>query len=142
MPIRVSPGPGSDQTRGAAVGLGLALVTAAVLALLPHEWARGATANLTLIAAIYVGFSLASAGRLALVKQAAGCAVFVALALLGLWVSWWFLVAGLALHGGWDFLHHGERGKGVVPWWYVPFCAAYDWALAVFVALFLAAPQT
>ena len=134
-------GPGLDGTRGAAIGLGLALATATILALLPHAWARGATANLlTLIAAIYVGFSLASGGRLGLVKQAAGCAFFVVLALLGLWVSWWFLVAGLALHGGWDWLHHGERGKETVPGWYVPFCAVYDWTLAILVAVFFAGP--
>lgn len=114
-----------------------------VLALLPPQWARGATANLlTLIAAIYVGFALASEDQLALFRQAAGCALFLALALLGLWLSWWFLVAGLALHGGWDVLHHGERGQGVIPRWYVPFCAAYDWVLALFVAFFFAAPAT
>jgi hypothetical protein len=122
------------------IGLGLALVTCLVLALLPPDLARGAVSNLlTLIAAIYVGFALASQGRLPLAKQVAGCAFFVALALLGLWVNWWFLVAGLALHGGWDYLHHGEAGHGVMPRWYVPFCAVYDWALALFVAVFFAA---
>lgn len=122
--------------REVLVGLGLAFATCISLVLLPVEWARDAIANLlTLIAAIYVGFSLASQGRLALTKQVAGCLFFVTLALLGLWVNWWFLVAGLALHGGWDFLHHGEYGHGVVPHWYVPFCAVYDWAVALFVAV-------
>jgi hypothetical protein len=48
------------------LGLGLALVTCLILALLPPDMARGAVSNLlTLIAAIYVGFALASQGRLA-----------------------------------------------------------------------------
>lgn len=122
--------------RSIAIGLLLAAVTAIFLALLPDDWARGAAANLlTLIAAIYVGFALASHGRLNLIRQVAGCAGFVALALAGLWFSWWFIVAGLALHGLWDYLHHGDHGHGVVPRWYVPFCAWYDWAVAAFVAV-------
>ena len=126
--------------REALIGLFLALITCLFLALLPIEWARGATANLlTLIGSIYVGFALASKGELGIIKQVAGCVFFVALALLGLWVSWWFLVVGLALHGVWDFLHHGDNGKGVVPQWFVPFCAVYDWAVALFIALFFIA---
>ncbi len=120
-------------------GIGLALVTCLFLALLPVEWARGATSNLlTLIAAIYVGFALASKGQLGIVKQVTGCAFFVIFALLGLWASWWFLVTGLALHGFWDLLHHDEKGQGVVPRWYVSFCAVYDWIVALFIALFFA----
>jgi hypothetical protein len=122
--------------REITIGLVFAVATCVGLALLPAHLARGAASNLlTLIAAIYVGFSLASAGRLSLLRQVLGCAFFVAFALLGLWFSWWFLVAGLALHGLWDFVHHGERGHGVIPRWYVPFCAVYDWILAVFVAV-------
>jgi hypothetical protein len=117
-------------------GLGLAAATCIGLALLQGEWARGAAANLlTLIAAIYVGFSLSSQGRLGLPRQLIGCVSFVALALLGLWVNWWFLVAGFALHGGWDYLHHGVHGQGVVPRWYAPFCAVYDCVVALFLAL-------
>ena len=125
--------------RDVLIGTGIAVVTCVVLAFLPEEWARGAVANLlTLIGAIYVGFALASEGKLNIFKQILGCAFFVTLALLGLWISWWFLVAGLALHGVWDYLHHGEHGHGVVPRWYVPFCAFYDWWVALFVALFFA----
>ncbi len=121
-------------------GIGLAFITCLLLAFLPSELARGATAILlTVIAAIYVGFALASKGRLSILKQVAGCIFFVTLALLGLWINWWFLVVGLALHGVWDYLHHGERGKDTVPQWYIAFCAFYDWAVAVFVALFFAA---
>jgi hypothetical protein len=123
--------------RETLLGLGLAVTTCIGLALLPAAWARGAAANLlTLIAAIYVGFALASQGRLPLTKQVIGCAFFVTLALLGMWLNWWFLIVGLALHGGWDYLHQGKAGHGVVPAWYIPFCAIYDWMVALFLALF------
>ncbi len=122
------------------IGIVLAVVTSLGLVLLPTEMARGAVSvQLTLIAAIYIGLALASHGKLSVRRQIFACGVFVALALLGLWYSWWFSVAGLALHGGWDFLHHRERGHGVVPNWYAPLCAVYDWAVALFVALWFAA---
>lgn len=125
--------------RNGLAGLGLALVTCLFLISLPPEWARGVASNLlTLIGAIYVGFALASKGQLPVFRQVLGCAFFVTLALLGLWINWWFLVAGLALHGVWDWLHHGTQGHGVVPRWYIPFCAFYDWAVAAFIAVFFA----
>jgi hypothetical protein len=129
----------AELMREALAGTALAVATCVLLALLPLEWARGAVSNLlTLIGAIYVGFALTSKGRLNVFKQIAGCVFFVAFALLGLWMSWWFLVAGLALHGVWDYLHRGKHGHGVVPKWYVPFCALYDWVVAIFVAVFFA----
>ena len=121
--------------RETIIGFSLAAATCIVLALLPVEWARDVTAILlTLIASIYIGFSVGSNGQLPLFSQVIGCVFFVALALLGLWVSWWFLAAGLALHGVWDYLHHGKHGRGVVPKWYVPLCAVYDLTVALFVA--------
>lgn len=118
------------------IGALLAAATCAALWPLDEPLARGVVSHLlTLIAAIYVGFALASQGKLALWVQVGGCAGFVALALAGLWKGWLWLVLGLALHGVWDFVHHGERGQGVVPVWYVPACASYDWVLAAFVAL-------
>ena len=120
------------------LGLALAGITCAALWPLPAEQARGAVAILlTLIAAGYIGVALAAHGQLSLRRQVAGCAVFVALALAGLWMdptsAWVALAAGLVLHGVWDFLHHGEHGHAVVPAWYVPACAAYDWLVAAFV---------
>jgi len=116
------------------IGLGLAVLTCAVLWPLPPEIARGAVSHLvTLIGSVYVGFALASPDRMSVSRQIAGCALFMALALAGLWLSWWWLVAGLVLHGLWDLLHHREHEHGTMPSWYVPACAAYDWTLAAFV---------
>ena len=120
--------------REVLIGLILAVATCVVLVFLPVEWARDFTAILlTLIAAIYIGFSIGSNGRLPLFKQIFGCTFFIAMALLGLWASWWFLAIGLALHGFWDYLHHGKHGRGIVPKWYVPLCAVYDLTVALFV---------
>ena len=122
-----------------SIGLILALVTCIFIWLLPNEWARGAVSNLlTLISSIYVGFALVSGSKSEILKQVIGCAFFVALSLLGLWLNWWFLVVGLFLHGFWDFLHHKPNGGKVAPQWYIPFCAFYDWGVAIFVGYYYA----
>lgn len=128
---------GSSNVPEILLGIALAALTSVFLAILPHSWAMDAIANLlTLIAALYVGAMLRDRRPAAMALEIAGCAIFVAFALSGLWFSPWLFVAGFALHGGWDYLHHGPRLSGVVPGWYIPFCAAYDWAIALVVALF------
>lgn len=128
--------------REALIGLGLAGTSCLALTILPPDRARGVAASLlTLIAAIYIGLALGSQGTLSLSRQIMAATVIIALALAGLWFNWWFIVAGLALHGVWDSLHHGARGHGVVPAWYVPFCAVYDVAVALFMALYFALGQ-
>lgn len=124
--------------REIVVGIVLAIATYAVLILLPLERGREAIAILlAFIAAVYVGFALASRGAVSFPVQALGASFFVICSFLGLWIDWWFLVVGLLLHGVWDFMHHGKLGHGVLPYWYVPFCAAYDWTMAVLVAVLL-----
>ncbi|HKJ71275.1 MAG TPA: hypothetical protein VKA55_05945 [Gammaproteobacteria bacterium] len=120
--------------RGPALGAVLAAATAAPLALLPPVAARAAAANLlTLIAAVYVGMAMAGASRRFLVIQITGAAGFFLLAVLGLWLDGWWIVAGLVLHGLWDLPHH-QHPAGVVPAGYPGLCAVYDWVLVLFLA--------
>jgi hypothetical protein len=122
------------------IGFGLAVATCIVLGMLPAELSRDVTAIfLTLIASIYTGFSLASNRQLPLIKQIIGCTFFITLALLSMWLSWWFPVAGLGLHGVWDYLHRGKHGQGIIPCWYVPFCGVHDWVVALFIAVMYSA---
>jgi hypothetical protein len=110
------------------IGFGLAVATCIVLGMLPAELSRDVTAIfLMLIASIYTGFSLASNDQLPLIKQIIGCIFFITLALLGIWLSWWFPVAGLGLDGVWDCLHRGKHSQGIIPYRYGPYCAVYDW---------------
>jgi hypothetical protein len=121
--------------RSYLLGLGLAASTCLVLWPLAPELARGVVSHLlTLIGSVYVGFALAAPTRMSIARQVAGCAFFMGLALAGLWLSWWCLVAGLVLHGAWDLVHHREHEHGTMPRWYVPACASYDWAVAAFIA--------
>ena len=92
---------------------------------------------LTLIAAVYIGFALRDRGGSGVGLELAAAAGFTLLALVGLQVSPWFIVAGLALHGCWDILHHNGVGliKTKVPQWYIPFCTGCDWLLALFLSV-------
>lgn len=59
--------------------------------------------------------------------------VFVALAVLGLKLSPWFLAVGIALHGlAWDSWHY--RNSTYMPDWYIFACLLVDVTLAAYVA--------
>lgn len=84
---------------------------------------------------IYWGVA-ASEGRRGLkaVEAAAGVA-FIAMAMLGLtWTSLW-IAAGFALHGVWDVLHHPRRIRTGLRAWFPPFCATFDWLVAIYIVL-------
>lgn len=62
-----------------------------------------------------------------------GLAVFAAFAVLGLKISPWFLVIGIAGHGvAWDSWHY--KNSAYTPDWYAVACLVVDLALAAYVA--------
>ena len=119
------------------MGLLLALATMLFALVLSEAQASEFHAVLlTLIAGVYIGFAL-QGGRPHEVRLEVTVAVaFVVLALTGLWLSPWFIVLGLTLHGLWDFLHHGVIHTPV-PRWYIPLCMVYDVSVAGFLSLYL-----
>ncbi|MCF6320881.1 MAG: hypothetical protein L3J32_03835 [Rhizobiaceae bacterium] len=88
---------------------------------------------LVLIGSIYYGFALLSHNRNAAIVEIAIASVFVAMGIFGLWISPWILIIGLFLHGLWDIAHHNQNSYLVeIPKWYIPFCATYDWIIALY----------
>jgi hypothetical protein len=62
-----------------------------------------------------------------------GTIIFVALAVLGVKRSPWFLAVGMVLHGlAWDMWHY--RKSTYIPDWYVVACLAVDLAFGAYVA--------
>jgi hypothetical protein len=62
-----------------------------------------------------------------------GTAIFVALAVLGVKRSPWFLAVGMVLHGlAWDAWHY--RNSTYIPDWYVIACLAVDLSIGAYVA--------
>lgn len=88
--------------------------------------------GLLLAAAIYVGFALPARDAGWLLLEAAGLAVFGALAWLGVRASLWWLVLGWVTHVGWDVELHLERSQPVVGDWYPLLCIGFDLVVAGF----------
>lgn len=86
---------------------------------------------------VYVArYLFASTGRAAnywLWVEVLGTTIFVALAVLGVTRSPWFLAIGMVLHGlAWDTWHY--RNSTYIPDWYVIACLAVDLAFGAYVA--------
>ena len=89
---------------------------------------------MTVILSIYIGFAIKDGIAELLTIQIIGAAFFLALTLLGLWNSVWFLVAAYFLHGLWDLLHDYKIIKTKVKSWYPDFCIVVDWILGIWIA--------
>ena len=123
----------------APIGVGLSLATATILLTLTLSDTQALEVHavlLTLIASIYVGFALQGGRRYEVGLELTVAAAFIVFALIGLWLSPWFIVLGLALHGVWDFLHH-DLIHTPVPRGYIPLCMVYDSLMAGFLSLYL-----
>ncbi len=73
--------------------------------------------------------------------EALGAIIFIALAVLGVKRSPWFLAIGIALHGlAWDAWHY--RNSSYIPDWYAIACLAVDLAVGAYVAARVPAYQT
>ena len=109
------------------VGAVLAICAAAFVHWLGLDRERGFYPTvLTVIAFLYSLFAVMGGSDSALLQELAAGLVFVALVVVGFRRSLWWVVAGLALHGVFDFFHpHLIQDPGVPRWW-PAFCLAYD----------------
>jgi hypothetical protein len=94
--------------------------------------------GLALIAAIYIGFSVADGRRKVIAVETAVAAVFVGVAAVGVTGPAWLLVAGLAGHGLKDLWQQHSRFVANTRWW-PPFCATVDFVAATLIAIAIVA---
>jgi hypothetical protein len=85
--------------------------------------------GLTLIAAVYIGFSVADGRRRVIAAESSVAGFFVVIAAVSVSGSAWLLVLGLAGHGLKDLWQHRTQFVRNTRWW-PPFCATVDWVLA------------
>lgn len=84
---------------------------------------------------VYWGVAASEGARRVKAMEALAGLAFVFMAMLGLsWTSLW-TVAGFALHGAWDLLHHPRRIRTGLRRWFPPFCATFDFLVAIFILL-------
>lgn len=120
----------------ALIGLGLAAATmgGARLAGLDRDGAFYPTV-LVVVALLYVLFGAVDGRPEVVASETATALVFVAVAVAGFKHSPWWLVAGFALHGGWDVVHDTVVSNDGVPAWWPELCLAYDFAVAAWLTV-------
>ena len=92
---------------------------------------------LIVIATYYLLFAAMAKSTEALTGEAFPVLLFLAAAALGYRKTLWIVVAGLALHGVFDFIHHAVISNPGVPSWWPGFCLAYDVTAAVYLAVLI-----
>ena len=94
--------------------------------------------GLVLIAAVYIGFSVADGRARVIAVEIVVAAVFVVVAAVAVTGSAWLVVAGLAGHGLKDLWQQHTGFVAGTRWW-PPFCAAVDVVAAGLVAVLIVA---
>jgi hypothetical protein len=97
--------------------------------------------GLVLIAAIYIGFSVADGRWHVIAVESGVAAVFVVVGAAAATGPGWIMVAGMTGHGLKDLWQHRSQFVANTRWW-PPFCATVDWVVAaILAALLLAGAQ-
>ena len=94
--------------------------------------------GLTLIAAVYIGFSVADGRRKVIAIESVIAAAFVVIAAAAVTGPAWLLVVGLAGHGLKDAWQQRTQFVANTRWW-PPFCATVDWAAALILLIAIVA---
>lgn len=86
---------------------------------------------LIVIGSYYVLFAIMAGDRSALFGELIFAALFATAAVVGFRVSLWIVVAGMAMHGMFDFVRAVYLPGSGVPSWWPAFCGSIDVALAL-----------
>ncbi|MDD5686629.1 MAG: hypothetical protein PHE88_02200 [Elusimicrobia bacterium] len=92
------------------------------------------------IAGAYFGFAFSgSTSKKDVFIEVSNVVMYIALLLLSIIVTPYFLIAGYFWHGIWDAIHHEKLRivKTKVPEWYIVSCTFYDWAVGIFLIWWL-----
>lgn len=92
---------------------------------------------LIVIATLYVLFAAIAGSTSAIVVETLPALLFVAAAAVGFKKTLWIVVGGLAIHGVFDFIHHGIISNPGVPAWWPAFCLAYDITAAAYLGVLI-----
>jgi hypothetical protein len=92
---------------------------------------------LIVIASYYVLFAAMGASSRTLIIESTIASGFLLVAVRGFKRNIWLVVAALAGHGVFDFVHHFFINNPGVPHWWPGFCLAFDVTLGGFLATYL-----
>lgn len=92
---------------------------------------------LIVIASYYILFAVIGGSMQALLLESVVTTLFATVAIVGFRMNLWLVVAALAGHGLFDFVHGRLIANPGVPAWWPAFCLAYDLVVAAFFASLL-----
>lgn len=122
------------------VGLILALAFCAAAAALRMDRERVFYPAVVMsVASYYLAFAVVDGSAGVMLSEVSIAAVFIVAAVLGFKRNPWIAVVALGGHGVMDIFHHHLVHNSGVPRSWPGFCAAFDVAAAVFVALLMLA---
>jgi hypothetical protein len=122
-------------------GIVLALTVSGLAALVGLDRDRAFYPTvLVVIASYYVLFAVMGGSGHALVVETLVMTGFLLVALIGFKKNLWLVVAALAAHGVFDFVHGRVVANPGVPAWWPAFCLTYDITAAAFLAWLLTRP--
>jgi len=90
------------------------------------------------IASYYALFAIMGGSVQVLALESIAIVAFLVASIAGFKRSLWLVVAALAAHGVFDFVHGQLIANPGVPLWWPPFCLAYDVVAAAYLAWLLA----
>ena len=91
----------------------------------------------TVIATYYILFAVIESSEQVLALESLIAGAFIALAVAGFKKNLWLIVAALAGHGVFDFLHRLFIHNPSVPVWWPGFCLSFDVLAGGFLAMLL-----
>lgn len=89
------------------------------------------------VASYYVLFAVMGGSVYTLTAESIVVVAFCGVAIAGFKTSLWLVVAALAAHGLFDFIHGQLISNPGVPLWWPPFCFSYDVVAAAYLAWLL-----
>lgn len=128
----------NKHAREFIAGVVSALLTISFMLMFPKQKVLELLAILlSVIALIYLVFAISDGRRREIMIEVSAIIFFLALAIFGLWISPYFLIAGYLIHGLWDIIHNHKIIQTEVVEWYKILCLVYDWVIAIFILLWL-----
>ena len=125
-----------------AIGAVLAIIAGVSCTILGMDRDRALyPAIMIVIAALYSLFAVMGGSTNALILEIVAGAVFVTMAVAGFKWSMWFVVAALAGHGVFDFVHDKIIHDPGVPTFWPAFCSAYDIVAAAYLGWLVASKR-
>lgn len=125
------------------IGIILALAVALFASVVGFDRERAFYSTvLAVIGGLYGLFAVMDGSLHTLLLEGIGITAFLLLSVLGFKISPWFIVAGLAAHGIFDFFHGHLIANSGVPAFWPMFCLSYDVTAAAYLAWLLRRAQT